>query len=356
MINKKGPERPITLRDIAREADVHPSTVSRAMRNDPHISPKVREKIDKIAKKIGYRPNPLISAFTAQVRGYRGSPHGVTIVILNCDLDKSNSLWQNLYIKGITYRAEQLGYNVEIISLSKIKYSVPRLNKILHARGIRGMVILPVPDGTDLSELNCEHLALATISYSLKNLPINKTSLDFHQCMTLTLKHLAKKGYKRIGFALADVDMLRFGERLVAAFVAWQHTLPVSKRIPVHINTHVGKHQETAQNRATGCTDYKQWLEKYKPEVVVGSSDIFYKWLLELKLKMPDDIGFSSTGILPGMPDVSGIDPKNYQIGIATTDLIIGQFHRNDYGLPDPEKIVMIEGSWVEGKTLRTMK
>ena len=47
------------MRDVARLAgDVHPSTVSLALRNSPNISPAVRAKIHAIAKKIGYRRDP----------------------------------------------------------------------------------------------------------------------------------------------------------------------------------------------------------------------------------------------------------------------------------------------------------
>jgi len=353
-MKKKAPNRPITLKDIAKVAEVNPSTVSRAMRNDPRISETVRKKIKNIAEKMEYRPNPFVSAFTAQVRGYRGAPHGVTIVMLDYDGDHStDSSWQSIYIKGITFRAEQLGYKTEIICLAKLNYSISRLNKILHVRGIRGMIILPVPERANFSEINCEHIALATISYSVKHLSINRTSLDYYQCMMLILNNLVKKGYKRIGFSIAKSDLRRFGERLFSGFLGWQQTLPKSKRIPVHINKKIGEYNETVEDRASGRKDYMQWLEKHKPEVVVGSSARFHQWLLELGFNIPDDIGFVSTGKLSEMPGVSGIDQKHFEIGTATTDLIIGQFHRNEYGPPNPEKVVMIEGSWLDGNTLK---
>lgn len=47
----------VTIRDIAKEAGVSPSTASRAMNNNPHISQKTVQKVQKIADKLGYLPD-----------------------------------------------------------------------------------------------------------------------------------------------------------------------------------------------------------------------------------------------------------------------------------------------------------
>ncbi|AKP66639.1 LacI family DNA-binding transcriptional regulator [Companilactobacillus ginsenosidimutans] len=47
----------VTIRDIAKEAGVSPSTASRALNKNPHISRETIEKITKIADKLGYMPD-----------------------------------------------------------------------------------------------------------------------------------------------------------------------------------------------------------------------------------------------------------------------------------------------------------
>ena len=49
----------ISITDIARELDVTPSTVSRALNGDPRISDKTRDSVLELARERGYRPNPL---------------------------------------------------------------------------------------------------------------------------------------------------------------------------------------------------------------------------------------------------------------------------------------------------------
>ncbi|MEN8253977.1 MAG: LacI family DNA-binding transcriptional regulator [Verrucomicrobiota bacterium] len=47
----------VTIMDVARESGVHRSTVSRALNNQPDVSPAVRAKVLEVARKLNYRPS-----------------------------------------------------------------------------------------------------------------------------------------------------------------------------------------------------------------------------------------------------------------------------------------------------------
>jgi DNA-binding LacI/PurR family transcriptional regulator len=49
--------RPVTLHDVAREADVAVSTVSRALTDPGRVNVRTREHVQAVAKELGYRPN-----------------------------------------------------------------------------------------------------------------------------------------------------------------------------------------------------------------------------------------------------------------------------------------------------------
>ena len=53
----------ITIKDVAKEASVHVSTVSRALSPNARasLSIEVVERVRKIAKDMGYRPNRFAS-------------------------------------------------------------------------------------------------------------------------------------------------------------------------------------------------------------------------------------------------------------------------------------------------------
>src|SRR5713226_9901725 len=48
---------PVTLADIAREVGVSKMTVSRAINNNPLISPETRERVLEVARRMNYQPN-----------------------------------------------------------------------------------------------------------------------------------------------------------------------------------------------------------------------------------------------------------------------------------------------------------
>ena len=49
-----GSGRTVTLQDVAREADVAVSTVSRALSNPDRVSRPMRERVQEVARRLGY--------------------------------------------------------------------------------------------------------------------------------------------------------------------------------------------------------------------------------------------------------------------------------------------------------------
>ena len=58
--NSKAEKQPkITIKEIARQLNIAPSTVSRALANKEDISLNTRKKVQALAKKLHYYPNPI---------------------------------------------------------------------------------------------------------------------------------------------------------------------------------------------------------------------------------------------------------------------------------------------------------
>ena len=49
----------ITIKKVAELADVSKATVSRVLNEYPHVRPEVRERVQKIIRETGYRPNNI---------------------------------------------------------------------------------------------------------------------------------------------------------------------------------------------------------------------------------------------------------------------------------------------------------
>ena len=71
MARKKRSSR-LHARDIARLAGVSQSSVSRALANQPGVSPETRDRIRQIAEEFGYHPNALASSLITDRTGLIG--------------------------------------------------------------------------------------------------------------------------------------------------------------------------------------------------------------------------------------------------------------------------------------------
>ena len=65
--------RPATLADIAKAAELHPTTVSRVLRRSPdlNVREETRARVERIAVELGYRPNAVARGLAMKEQGTR---------------------------------------------------------------------------------------------------------------------------------------------------------------------------------------------------------------------------------------------------------------------------------------------
>src|SRR5918995_3941849 len=95
------PGAPVTLRDVARVAGVHPATVSRALNEETRalVNEETARRVLKAAEKLGYRPNPI-------ARGLKTNRSYMIGVLIP---DITNPLFPPI-LRGIEDRLEEDGY------------------------------------------------------------------------------------------------------------------------------------------------------------------------------------------------------------------------------------------------------
>ena len=100
----------ITIKDIARELGVSPSTVSRALKDNPDISQETRNAVHTYAREHNYKPNAL----ALNLRTSRSNTIGVIIPQLVHH-------FFSCVLSGIEETASQAGYNI-LVAQSNEKY------------------------------------------------------------------------------------------------------------------------------------------------------------------------------------------------------------------------------------------
>ena len=76
-------------------------------------------------------------------------------------------------------------------------------------------------------------------------------------------------------------------------------------------------------------------------------------WVVGLDLHVPRDLGLVHLDWSDAVAPLAGVDLDGEALGAAAVDLLAGQLHANELGIPRREKIVAVTGRWVPGHSLR---
>ncbi len=335
-----------TLRQIARVAGVSHATVSRALRNDPSIPPATTRRLQQLAQRLGYTPNPLVAALLSQVRSRKPKGDHTVIAYLNTWWPKRT--WETCNTKtgqyrGAAQRAAELGFRIENFWLHEPGMSAARLAQILKTRGIRGVLIGPVQNQTEAIDFPWRDFALATIGYSLHTPAISRACHAHFRGMYRAMDELIARGYRRIGYVTSKDFEERVNSLWGAAYRFNQHRLAAKDRIaPLVFEAEAGR--EALQ----------RWLAATRPDAIVNALPGVFELLTELALRVPDEIGFVHLDLPTHLKAarVSGIDQLWEIVGAGAVELVASQLYTNSSGLPDHPVTQLVEGVWVEGRTL----
>lgn len=141
----------VTQKDVARACSVHPSTVCLALKNSPAIPEATREKIQRFARRLGYRPNASASSLAA-LRGISRKP-AATLPIAWINQEPVREFWRDAapwrtQCNRARKQAAGFGYHFDHFWMREAGMTVSRLAGILLSRGISG-VLLPVHRESD---------------------------------------------------------------------------------------------------------------------------------------------------------------------------------------------------------------
>jgi len=123
---------PITLKELARRAAVHPSTISRVANQDPmlRIAPATRARIETLLRETQYRPNGIARSLKLRQ----------TFVLAVLIPDITNPLFAAIY-RGVEDAAGQRGYSVILSNTDGSRERERAHLQVLRARQVDGLVV-----------------------------------------------------------------------------------------------------------------------------------------------------------------------------------------------------------------------
>jgi DNA-binding LacI/PurR family transcriptional regulator len=339
----------VNVRAIAEKAGVSPITVSRALRNAPNVAEATKAKVRKAAEALGYRPDPLVSAYASRMRqGHRASSGGVTLAWLSSDPPGKPLPWLDPYRRGVEQRAAELAFDLdETIHTGGL--SGERVRRILEARGIRGVIIPNINYfGEELPELPT--VVTVGIGPSMAERPQHNVSTDAFVGMGVLVSRLMSLGYRRIGFCEHNMGSFITQGQAWGGFLFHQKRLDQKDVIPVMNGLDIGNFPNECEQK------FKAWVKKHQPDAVISGFNQAKSWLESLGISVPRDMGLAHYSLADDTPGWSGLDPAPEQMGVAAVDLLTAHILRNEYGTPRLPKHMKFGGRWVEGKTTRQVR
>ncbi|PTV94720.1 LacI family transcriptional regulator [Halanaerobium saccharolyticum] len=195
----------ITLKDIARMADVAESTVSRALNDKPGVGRETKLKILKIAKENNYRPNQL-------ARGLAAKKTNMIAVIL-AEMDSPGNIE---IVKSIEKAADEKGYQIILCNTNNQEDKEESYLSLLESNQVDGAIFIG-------GKLVGSHLLRASFSQDNRIVLVNRlaeenffTSVltDYSQGIYQAVEHLVEENFKKIALVCGSRDDLIEEEKI----------------------------------------------------------------------------------------------------------------------------------------------
>ena len=333
----------ITMADVARTAGVLQTTVSLALRNHPSIPSETRDRIRRVAEEMGYRPNPLVSALIAARRRGHASSEGSTLAFLTSFPKRDQWRHSANYVAvfdELRAHAAGRGYRIAEFWLAEPGMTPARLRTIFLNRGIRGLIVCPMPNEPRVLDFDFTEFAAVALGLTLHHPALDRVSIDYYAVMNLCVARLREKRRRRIAFATTlDIDS-RVNHLSLGAFLAERHLDPDRFLQPL-----------TSQqwNQRTFMT----WLRESRPDALITAISPDYQllksWIDAEPAKDRPLLELVCVDCAVNRPDQTGVIQNLVGEARAAIDFLTSRVERAQFGVPAEPQTILVTGTWREG-------
>jgi len=327
----------VTLTQIAKAAGLSIGTVSLALRDSPLLLVETKRVVRATADKLGYRPNPRVSALMAHIRRAKKVHQGerLAFVWLEATQEEIRRGLFSEYLNGAKARAEHLGYAIEEYRINTPGLTPARLERILVARGIVGVIFSPMLHAAYFElPWDFSHFAAAVIGNASCRPDLHRAGFNHYLAVRALLQQMIQRGHSHPVAVLSREADQRAKGAMSAAFLSNHPAGPIEAARRIFFIEH------------TPAELTARWLVRCKPDSLVTHGDYYNTWRksgAELKLPPTYLIDVRSDG-----PRCPGIAQGEAVIAASAVDLVVGQLLRNERGVPADAQALLFPGHWRE--------
>jgi len=313
---------PVTLKDVAAAAGVHPATVSRALNPSTRllVSEDTAHRIVAAADSLGYRPNTVARS----LRTRRSHTVGVLIPDLN------NPLFPPI-VRGIEDRLAADGYVALIGNTDSDDERERLVFELMRARHVDGFVVATARLRSPLlAEAAEAAIPVVLVNRHAEGYGFASVSVDNERGIALAVDHLVSLGHRRIAHIAGPQDISTGLSRyrgFKAAMAA--HDLAVDPDLVVYASAYSIEEGDRCCRGLlaadVGCT------------AVAAANDMLavgcYAALEHAGLECPQDIsvvGFNDMPFIDRLrPPLTTVSFPHYRVGTEAGRLILERIATN---------------------------
>ncbi|WP_172195719.1 LacI family DNA-binding transcriptional regulator [Saccharibacillus qingshengii] len=308
----------VTIKDVARKADVSPSTVSRVLSNHPRISAATARKVREIMEEMGYHPNLMAKSLVSK------TTKSICVILPK----PAEELFLNLFfmelIRGIVAQAARSGYDVLISSGASEAEEVEAVARLVNGRRVDGAVLLySRKDDPVVEFLKQREFPFVLVGRSERYPDILSVDTDNVQAAYDAARHLISLGHERIGFVGGPPNMVVSMDRMQGYRRALEEAgLPLREDWIVE-----GEFLQDSGYRAMSML--MSLPERPSGMLVVDDFVTFgvIRGLNELGYRIPQDLSIVSFNNLAlaelSSPPISSVDIGSYHLGYTASQTLI---------------------------------
>jgi DNA-binding LacI/PurR family transcriptional regulator len=321
-----------------------------SLANHPRVSQATRERIQALARQLGYQPNPYLVTLM-RMRRHGKQTQERPVLALVCGQSTPQG-WRDhpaptlrQMREGALERAAMRGYRAQEFWLHRDGMSNERFSEMLYARGIQGMLLGPLGESGQPPTLHWPHFAAVSLSVPQPSVTITTVCNDHYAAALRAVRECHQLGYRRPGLVLRHTHRHRFQGRWEAGYLMAGEMLPeVKLAAPFYLKA------------ITDEAALFRWIRRARPDVIITSaSDLLPPILARGGWRVPDDLGLALLASPAPDDALSGIFQNGKMIGALAIDTLISLVERYERGLPQQATTLMVEGNWNPGRTVRAL-
>jgi LacI family transcriptional regulator len=329
----------VTIKDIARELGISPSTVSKALKGHPDISPVTKKAVKELVEKWNYKPDPI----ALSLKG------GLTMTI-GVIVPEIVHYFFSTVISGIEDLAYDSGYHVMFCqSNESYEREVKAVATLLSSRvdGILVSVCKATNDFNHFRSIMQTGIPLVFFDRVCEELDTDRVIVDDEHGAYEAVKHLVATGCKNI-VHLAGPQNLLIGKNRKSGYMKALNESGIQVKEDNIIKC------DTSEEARIIVPELLQRSEK--PDGIFAVNDLTASEAMKMvKLygyKVPDDIsiiGFTS-GIMSDLTDpaLTSVEQHGYIVGKEAVGLLINKIENKEDMIPQTKVIkteLVIKGS-----------